>query len=377
MRKYIYQYDSWPRLTWNDRALAVTLGEVRLKQGRIVGQLAAMGFHLRQQTAADVLSDDIVHSAAIEGERLDSNQVRSSVARRLGVETAGITRGQDSRLQQSSPSREVNGMVDIMLDATRDYCAPVTAERLFAWHGAMFPTGRSGLHAIKVAGWRDSEMQIVSGSHGHEHVHYEAPPAKQVPNEMRQFLRWVNEADDLDLVIKSGVAHFWFVVIHPFDDGNGRLARALSELLLARSDGSLDRYYSLSTQIMREQAEYYEILKQEQYSSGDITAWLRWYLDCLKHALTDSAARLNDVAWRARFWDQNEDADLNARQRKVINLLLSSFDGRLTTAKWAKLTKVSHDTALRDIKDLMKKNILEQEEAGGRSVSYRLITNQK
>jgi Fic family protein len=360
MPRYIYQSESWPHLTWHEAALAEALGAARLQQGRILGRLDALGFVLRQQTALGALTDEILRSSEIEGEHLDEAQVRSSVARNLGIEQSdGVP-----------PSHHVEGVVELMLDATRNFAKPLTRARLCAWHAALFPTGRSGLSLVHTGAYRNDEMQIVSGAFGREKVHYEAPAPERVPAEMKQFLSWLNASAPMDGVLKAGVAHFRFIIIHPFDDGNGRLARAITEMLLARSDGYADRYFSLSDRIMKERKDYYAVLKSAQHSKGDITEWLTWYLGCLNRALEDSAKTLEKVVTKADFWAKHADKALNARQQRMLNALFDGFEGKLTTAKWAKITKTSHDTALRDIKSLIGLGLLRQEVGGSRNTSY-------
>jgi len=346
--------------------LSAKLGEIRLRQGRILGRLDALGFTLRRQSLVNTLADEIRHSAEIEGEKLDAEQVRSSLARRLGIETAGMVHA----------GRDVEGIVEMTLDATQKYETPLTEDRLFGWHAALFPTGRSGMTKIVTGAYRTQPMRIVSGPFGKENVHYRAPEAETVPMEMRRFFDWLNGDDGTDPVLKAGIAHFWFIIIHPFDDGNGRIARAITEKLLAASDGSRDRYYSLSTRILTERRKYYALLEKTQYSDGDITEWLVWHIDCLLKALDDSALALDGVRMRADFWDSHRETEMNVRQQRMTQRLLEEFEGKLTTAKWAKMMKCSHDTALRDIQDMIRKGVLEQEKSGGRSASYRLISRQ-
>ena len=362
IKKYIYQHDNWPNFIWDASLLSGKLGEIRFQQGQILGRLDALGFTLRRQSLVNTLADEIRHSAEIEGEKLDPAQVRSSVARRLGIEMAGMVHA----------GRDVEGIVEMTLDATQKYGTPLTEERLFDWHAALFPTGRSGMTKIVTGAYRALPMQIVSGPFGKERVNYRAPEAEVVPSEMRRFLEWLNGDDGTDQLLKAGIAHFWFVIIHPFDDGNGRIARAITEKLLAASDGSRDRYYSLSTRILAERGKYYSLLEKSQYSDGDITEWLTWHLNCLSKALDDSASTLDGVRLRADFWDSHRETDMNVRQQRMAQILLEGFEGKLTTSKWAKMMKCSHDTALRDIQDMIRKGILKQEEGGGRSTSYLL-----
>jgi Fic family protein len=363
----VYQHDNWPQLTWDASALAQALSECRLLQGRILGRLDALGFTLRESAAVTALANEVVTSSEIEGEHLDAEKVHSSIARRLGVQSAGLPVS-----DRGTASRDVEGVVELMLDATFNHALPLTQERLFGWHAALFPTGYSGLKRIVVGDWRKDEMRIVSGPLGKEKVQYEAPAPELVPAEMKRFLDWVNTEATIDPLLKAGAAHFWFVIIHPFDDGNGRLARAITEMLLARSDGRAERAYSLSTAMLAQRSSYYASLNKAQFGTGDITEWLLWFLACLEQALRTSMTALDGVVRRAEFWDRHGTAGLSLRQQKVLNLLLDSFEGKLTTQKWARLTKVSHDTALRDIKDLIKRGILVQEPGGSKNTSFKL-----
>ena len=362
---YIYQHASWPNFTWDHAHLAPGLAEVAFLQGRILGRLDSLRFSLKKQVALTTLTSEIVTSSAIEGEHLNLAEVRSSVARTLGIETAGMV-----------PSgHRVDSVVELMVDATDNYLESFSDQRLFGWHAALFPSGRSGLNSISVGEYRRGDMQVVSGPAGRERIHYEAPAPEKVPGEMARFLEWVNSEPTCPPLIKAAIAHFWFVIIHPFEDGNGRLARAITESLLARSDRTSERYYSVSSQILAEREDYYAALKRTQHSDGDITAWLEWFIGCLCRALTKSAMALDVVAKKTEFWDRHAQTDINQRQEKVLNKLLGDFEGKLTTAKWAKMTKTSHDTALRDIQDLIEKGILEKGPSGGRSTSYQLVAN--
>jgi len=365
MVKYIYQYKNWPNFIWKEREIQSILGKVRHLQGKIFGQINALGFSIKEDTMLTTLTLDILKSSEIEGELLNYEQVRSSIARKLGLEYAGMV----------YPDRNVEGLVEMMLDATQNYQKPLDEERLFAWHAALFPTGRSGMYKIEVGNYRKGEMQVVSGAMGKEKIHYQAPSAKQVKPEMDRFLEWFNNETKIDDVVKSAIAHFWFIIIHPFDDGNGRIARAISDLLLARSDDSPQRFYSLSNQILTERKVYYETLQKVQFENGDITDWLDWYLNCLYRALKNTEQTVNKVLYKADFWDKHKNTELNARQRLMLNKLLDGFTGKLKTSKWAKITKCSQDTALRDIKDLIAKGILQQEKLGGRSTNYELVEN--
>lgn len=366
MRKYIYQYEDWKEFSWNDSAISSIFGEVRHLQGLISGQMQLLGFSTREETTLNTLALDVVKSSEIEGEILDYSQVRSSIAERLGINTGGV----------AFVGKDVQGVVEMMLDATQNYSQPLTDERLFGWHACLFPSGRSGLHKIEAGKYRSGIMQVVSGAMGKEKVHYEAPPPETVKAEMDTFLAWLNADTSIDLVLKSAIAHFWFIIIHPFDDGNGRIARAIADLMLARSDGSVERYYSMSSQILVERKQYYEVLKKVQHSTNDITEWLLWYLNCLKNALLATIKTLQHISRKANFWNLHENMPINERQRIIINRLMDNFQGKLTSSKWAKITKCSPDTALRDIKDLIEKNIFQQESGGGRSTSYKLIFNE-
>lgn len=363
MSKYIYQKENWTDFVWDNAILSAVLGDVRLLQGKMLGQIHSLGFSSKEEKKLEMLTLDVLKSSEIEGETLNYEQVRSSVARRLGINTAGLV---------TSP-RDVEGVVEMMLDATQNYSEPLTEDRLFGWHAALFPTGYSGMHKITVARYRTEEMQIVSGAMGKEKVHYEAVAATDVEKEMKLFLDWFNDDTiQIDPVLKAAIAHFWFIIIHPFDDGNGRIARAISDRMLARSESSKERFYSLSKQILAERNDYYAVLKKTQHNN-DITDWLVWFLNCLKTALLETENSMQNILLKTEFWEKHKDILINERQRLMINKLFDDFYGKLTTSKWAKITKTSTDTALRDIKDLMEKGILQQEEAGGRSVNYSLI----
>ena len=363
MSKYIYQKENWTDFVWDNAIVSAVLGDVRLLQGKMLGQIHSLGFSSKEEKKLEMLTLDVLKSSEIEGETLNYEQVRSSVARRLGINTAGLV---------TSP-RDVEGVVEMMLDATQNYSEPLTEDRLFGWHAALFPTGYSGMHKITVARYRTEEMQIVSGAMGKEKVHYEAVAATDVEKEMKLFLDWFNDDTiQIDPVLKAAIAHFWFIIIHPFDDGNGRIARAISDRMLARSESSKERFYSLSKQILAERNDYYAVLKKTQHNN-DITDWLVWFLNCLKTALLETENSMQNILLKTEFWEKHNDILINERQRLMINKLFDDFYGKLTTSKWAKITKTSTDTALRDIKDLMEKGILQQEEAGGRSVNYSLI----
>jgi Fic family protein len=362
MTKYIYEYDKWPEFIWNDKKIVVTLGKVRHLQGKIFGQMSALGFSIKEETILSTLTLDVLKSSEIEGEFLNQEQVRSSIARRLGLKYAGIVHA----------DRNVEGVVEMMLDATQRYDKALDHERIFGWHASLFPTGWSGMHRIDTGCYRNGEMQVVSGPMGKEKIHFQAPSANVVKKEMNVFLDWFNIKTDIDGVLKAAIAHFWFIIIHPFDDGNGRIARAISDMLLARSEESSQRFYSLSNQILTEKKKYYEILQHVQHSSGDITDWLDWFLNCLYRALENTEETLKRVLIKADFWDKHKVTTLNSRQRLILNKLFDGFDGKLKSSKWAKITKCSADTALRDIKDLIEKGILKQELSGGRSTNYEL-----
>ena len=363
MPKYIHQRENWIDFRWHDAIVNVSLGDVRIMQGKVIGQMQSLGFSSKEERNLDTLMSDLLNSFMIEGEKLDPEQIRSSIARRLGSSTAGLVQ----------TSRYTDGIVEMMLDATQNYSEPLTEERLFSWHASLFPTGYSGMNKIAVAQYRTEEMKVVSGAIGKEKVHYEAVAAKDVKAEMDRFLLWFN--DDrifIDAVLKSAIAHLWFVTIHPFEDGNGRIARAISDMLLARSENSEKRYYSLSKQILATRNEYYEVLKRTQGGSGDITEWIIWFLNSIEHALQETEGSMHSVLRKAEFWEKNRNIQINERQRLMVNKLLDGFSEKVTSSKWAKITKCSTDTALRDISDLIENGILVKGEAGGRSAYYSL-----
>lgn len=367
---FIHQKPDWPTFSWDTQALSQPLAAVRHRQGRLIGRMEALGFPLRTEATLTTLTADVVTSSAIEGETLNPEEVRSSIARRLGIDVGGYV----------AASRDVEGIVEMMLDATQRYAEPLTEERLFGWHAALFPTGRSGLQRITVGAWRPTEagpMQVVSGPIGRERVHFEAPKADRLAAEMKSFLDWFNQSQEIDAVVKAALAHLWFVTIHPFEDGNGRIARAIADMALARADGSKDRYYSMSAQIEAERRDYYAQLESQQRGSLDVTAWLVWFLGCLDRALDRAEQALAVVSYKAKLWQVINRAPVNDRQRKVINRLTDGFQGNLTTSKYAKIAKCSNDTALRDIRDLVERGILIQNEGGGRSTSYRLSTSEE
>ncbi len=363
MKVYIHEQDNWPYFTWDNKRVLLKLGETRNLQGKLLGKMETLGFDLQNEAVLDTLTLDVIKSSEIEGEFLEREQVRSSIARRLGLDIAGSVYSE----------RNVEGVVEMMLDATQRYSAPLNSDRLFDWHAALFPTGRSNMHKITVADWRKDPMQVVSGPMGKEKVHYEAPKSELVAQEMNKFLDWFENEDGLDLVLKAAIAHLWFLTIHPFDDGNGRIARAITDMLLARSDRSVQRFYSMSAQIRVERKEYYNILEKTQKGYLDITEWILWFLNCLTNAINATKDILSKVLNKAEFWKLHSTTILNERQQKMINKLLDGFTGKLTTSKWGKINKCSQDTALRDIQDLIKKNILQKEASGGRSTNYELV----
>jgi Fic family protein len=365
MAEYIHELADWPKFQWDKGRLAAPLAAARHLQGRLVGQMEALGFRVREETVLRTLTEDVLKSSEIEGEKLDADQVRSSVARRLGMDIGGLR----------PADRHVEGVVEMMLDATQHYDRPLAAERLFGWHASLFPTGRSGMHRITVGAWRDDRavpMQVVSGPMGRERVHFEAPAAGRLEEEMGRFLEWFNGDAATEPVLKAALAHLWFVTIHPFDDGNGRIARAIADMSLARSEGSSQRFYSMSAQVLEERGEYYRILEQTQRATLDVTTWMDWFLGCLTRAIEGAQGALSGVIAKARYWEKLREVPLNERQRLVINKLLEGFEGKLTTSKWAALTKSSNDTALRDIQQLVDRGVLVRSSAGGRSTSYSL-----
>ena len=363
MKKYIYEYKNWTDFSWQDKVINVVFGEVRHMQGRIIGQMNALGFSDKEEATLTALTLDIVKSSEIEGESLNYEQVRSSIARRLGINIAGLL----------PSTRHIEGVVEMMLDATQLYNSPLTEKRLFGWHAALFPTGYSGPYKIEVGRYRTGDMQVVSGAMGKEKVHYQAVSPELVKAEMDKFLYWLNNDNAYDPVLKAAIAHFWFIIIHPFDDGNGRIGRAITDMLLARAENSGERFYSMSGQILIERKQYYEILQKVQHSAGDITEWLDWFLHCLKNAMLATETTTQKILKKAEFWKLHEHTAINERQRLMLNKLFDRFEGKLQTSKWAKITKASTDTALRDIKDLVAKGILQQTKEGGRNSNYELI----
>jgi Fic family protein len=362
---YIWQANDWTEWRFDLARLAEPMTAVSHAQGLLMGRLTDVGMALRDQASLAALTEDVLKTSEIEGEQLNAESVRSSIARRLGVDIGAL----------AAVDRNVEGVVEMVLDATSNSQAPMTQDRLFNWQAALFPTGYSGLSKIKVGGWRDDAggpMQVVSGPLGRQRVHFEAPPAAGLEAEMSRFLNWINDTPHEPPLIKAGLAHLWFVTLHPFDDGNGRIARAIGDLLLARADGSPQRFYSLSAQIQRERKTYYDILEQTQKRSMDVTEWLVWFLDCLHRAVDQAQHALDAVLVKTRFWQRWATTPLNERQVKLLNKLLDGFEGKLTSSKWATIAKCSSDTGLRDINDLVARGVLRKTNGGGRSTSYEL-----
>jgi Fic family protein len=364
-KMYIHERSDWPDFTWDEVSVSALLAETRYKQGLLLGRMASLGFKLKEEAALLVLTKDAVNTAGIEGEILNPHSVRSSIARRLGIEDAG-----------ANPSdRAVDGLVEVLIDATRSHDAPLALDRLFGWHAALFPTGRSGMRRITVGDWRKDEkgpMQVVSGPNGRETVHFEAPSHERLPDEMSRFISWFNTSDETDPVMKSALSHLYFITVHPFDDGNGRIARATGDMQLARADKTGLRFYSISTQIQKEKTSYYETLEKCQKGTLNISAWIKWYLGCLSRAIDGAESILASVLDKDLFWKKHSGEKFTDRQREMLKRLLDGFDGKLTSSKWAKICKCSQDTAQRDINNLMERGVLEKEEAGGRSTSYRI-----
>lgn len=359
---YLHQRNNWWDFHFDKEAVMNKLGPVRAKQGIMLGRMLSLGFDFQDEAMLTTMSLELVRSCEIEGEVLNLTEVRSSIARRLGIDTAGLV----------PASRYVDGIVEMLLDATQHYDRSLSDERLFGWHNVLFPTGRSGLYSIEVGKYRSEEMKVVSGPMGHEKVHYEAPKPERVPEEMQRFIDWINADGGIDPVLKAGIAHLWFVSIHPFDDGNGRITRAITDMLLARSENSAKRFYSMSNEMKIRQKEYYDILEKTQKSDGEITAWILWFLDCFDRALSSTEETLASVLAKARFWENHRDLVVNGRQRKIINMQFDGFFGKLTTGKWAKICKCSTDTALNDIRYLVEKGVLKKNDEGGRSTNYSL-----
>jgi Fic family protein len=364
----IYEHDEWPKLSWRSERLTDSLAAVRHRQGRLLGRMESLGFQLRAEAALENLTQEVTKSSEIEGEILDRSQVRSSIARRLGLDVGAL----------APADRNVEGVVEMMLDATQKFAEPLTVDRLFAWHASLFPTGRSGMTKIIVGAWRDDRsgpMQVVSGPLDSERVHFEAPAAGRIESEIAAFLDWFNGAEPADLVLKAGVAHLWFVTIHPFEDGNGRIARAIADLLLARSERTAQRFYSMSARIRDERNAYYDILEATQKNGLDVTPWLEWFLGCLDRAFDGAEHMLGNVLRKSKFWEAHSGEQFNPRQRLMINRLMDGLEGKLTTSKWAKIAKCSQDTALRDIDDLVARRVMVRDPSGGRSTSYSLVTS--
>ena len=365
---FIHKLRDWPTFQWDRDRLSEPTAAVRHRQGKLIGQMETLGFNLRQEAVLDTLTADVIKSSEIEGENLDVAQVRSSLARRLGIDIGAL----------KPADRNVDGIVELMLDATRDYGKPLTAERLVSWHAALFPTGYSGMKKIRVGAWRDDNsgpMVVVSGAAGHERTHFEAPEAAWLAREMAAFLDWFNKPARIDEALKAGLAHLWFITIHPFEDGNGRIARAITDMQLARSEKSPQRFYSMSAQIRQDRADYYAILEQTQKGTMDITPWMEWFLNCLGRAIDSAETILGKVLAKERFWKSIRGVVLNERQLLVLNRLLDGFEGTLTTSKYSKLAKCSQDTALRDIQSLVERGVLTLNPKGGRSTSYALTSS--
>ncbi|MFM9946098.1 MAG: Fic family protein [Bacteroidia bacterium] len=365
MKPYIYQKPDWPKFRWDNDALQNLLLSVRTMQSKLIGKMDSLGFELQDEAILETITTDVLKSTEIEGEILNPEQVRSSIARKLGMDISGLI-----------PSdKNVDGVVEMMLDATQNYKSPLSKDRLFGWHSDLFPSERSGMYKIVVGQWRDDStgpIQVVSGALGKEKVHFQAPDASVIEDEMNRFLDWFNSPIKLDPLLKAAIAHFGFVTIHPFDDGNGRIARAITDMLLARADCSSQRFYSISAQIWLERKGYYEILEKSSQGTLDITKWLHWFLTCLLNALKASDGMLARVMFKHQFWNKHAKTVLSQRQVLILNKLLDNFDGKLSSSNWAKIAKCSHDTALRDIQDLITKNVLRNEGAGGRSTNYEL-----
>lgn len=363
---YLWEIPDWPRFSFDEKRLTSLLARVSREQGRLLGRMDALGFDLRDEANLRTLTEDVIKTSEIEGEQLDHDQVRSSLARRLGIDIGGL----------APADRHVDGVVDMMLDATTSYNKPLIEERLFSWHAALFPTGRSGLSAIRIGDWRidiDGPMQVVSGPIGRENIHYQAPPASRLSDEMARFLIWFEHPGDMDSLLVAALAHLWFVTIHPFDDGNGRIARAIADMALARSEKNGQRFYSMSAQIRLEHNDYYQLLEQTQKGGLDVTEWLVWFLSCLERAIEGAQVVLGVTLNKAQFWERFAKEPMNVRQIKVLNRLLDGFEGKLTTSKWSKIAKCSQDTAYRDILDLVAKGALQKDPGGGRSTCYSIL----
>lgn len=363
---YIHQQQLWPKFYWDNDEILSLIGKVRHAQGKLLGRMEHLGFQFQHEAMLETMSTEVVKSHEIEGEFLDAEQVRSSIAKRMGIEVVGLV-----------PSdRHIEGVIEMMLDATQNYRVKLTKERLCNWHAALFPTGRSGMVPITVADWRKDDtgpMQVVSGAMGMERVHFEAPASARLEQEMHDFMSWLNHPAEVDSLLKAAIAHIWFITIHPFDDGNGRIARAITDMMLAKSDASAQRFYSMSGQIRLDRKMYYKVLESTQKGDLDITEWVVWFLNCLQKSILANTELLSEILKKARFWDYHRQTRFNERQHKLLNKLMDDFKGKLTTSKWAKIAKCSSDTALRDIQDLIKKNVLTKEDSGGRSTNYQLI----
>jgi Fic family protein len=366
IRRYIHQLSNWPEFHWNQNKIVQLLAEVRHRQGRLLGRMQALGFTMQTEANLETLTMDVLKTSEIEGEILNEEQVKSSIARKLGMDIAGLV----------PADRHVEGIVEMMLDATGNYSNELTDDRLFGWHAALFPTGRTGIHKIVVGAWRDNKkddpMQVLSGAMGRETVHFEAPGAEVLEKEMKRFCDWFNKEFSIDPVMKAAIAHLWFVTIHPFDDGNGRIARAIADMQLCRADSTSQRFYSMSAQIRKERTDYYNILEETQKGPLDITRWMEWFLDAYGRALASTGETLAAVLKKAKFWEKHAESSFNIRQVLLLNKILNGFEGKLNSSKWAKIAKCSQDTALRDIQNLMDRKVLVKENSGGRSTSYIL-----
>jgi Fic family protein len=368
---YLHENPDWPKMTWDTKSISRHCSEVRHKQGKLLGRMESLGFDFKNQAFLTALTEEVVKTSSIEGENLNTDQVRSSIARKLGIKVSGL---------QENSTREVDGVVELMLDATRKFQKPLDENRLFSWHRCLFPKGKLVPYGISVGKWRtdeDGPMQVVSGAMGKEQVHYEAPAAEKVPSEMQSFFKWFNDIKNEEPLTRAAVAHFWFVTIHPFDDGNGRIGRAIAEMELARSDQSEDRFYSMSSQIFSERKEYYNQLESAQKSGMDITPWVQWFLGCLNRSIDSSEKKLELVLEKAKVWEFVNQFPVSERQKKIINKLLDDFEGYLTSSKYSRMAKCSKETAIRDIQDMMQKKILIKNDSGGRSTSYRLTTSKE
>jgi len=366
--QYIWKQEGWPNFKWQESSFCNILADVNMLRGHLSGILHMFGMNEQNDSFVEVLTQEIVNSSEIEGQMLNRDSVRSSVARQLGLEYDGLPR----------EDHYIEGVVQVMLDATHHFAEQLTDERIFGWHAALFPTGYSGAYKISVAKWREGEepMQVISGAYGNQKVHYEAPPSSKVAAMMNDFMEWVNDTNQqIDPLVKAAVAHLWFVTIHPFDDGNGRICRTITEMLLSRADKTNKRFYSLSSAILNKRKDYYQILEKSQKGGLDITSWIEWFLSSLKEALTEAIAKTDHIVKKTSFWDKHRDTPLNERQRKVLNMLLDGFDGKLNSSKWYKINHCSQDTAIRDIKDLISKGILRSTEEGGRNTNYELVEN--